>query len=223
VLHRVSAAELKAENMVKLPLRVSTRHPSQKEQLLSDALTLRSDLERLAAAESQATGEYLRPILLIQAERVDACEPLRERLVSEYGIERDRIKISTGSKEELEDIASIINTAKCQVRHIITVQKLREGWDCPFAYVLCSLQETRSATAIEQIVGRVLRLPKSEAQAASRLELRVCLLAVAADSNGAGRAAKCYGEQWLHQGRSRAHHHSVPARHAADGGRSRRR
>lgn len=162
VLHRVSAAELKAANMVKLPLRVSTRHPSQKEQLLSDALTLRSDLERLAAAESQATGEYLRPILLIQAERVDACEPLRERLVAEYGIEREHIKISTGSKEELEDIASIINTAKCQVRHIITVQKLREGWDCPFAYVLCSLQETRSATAIEQIVGRVLRLPNQK-------------------------------------------------------------
>jgi type III restriction enzyme len=161
VLHRVSAAELKAANMVKLPLRVSTRHPSQKEQLLSDALTLRSDLERLAAVESQETGEYLRPILLIQAERVDACEPLRERLVSEYGIEREHIKISTGSKEELEDIADI-SSAKCQVRLIITVQKLREGWDCPFAYVLCSLQETRSATAIEQIVGRVLRLPNQK-------------------------------------------------------------
>jgi type III restriction enzyme len=128
VVHCVPTAELKAENMVKLPLRVSTRHPSQKEQLLSDALTLHSDLERLAAAESQAMGEYLRTILLIQAERVDACELLRERLVSEYGIEREHIKISTGSKEELEDIASIFNTAKCQVRHIITVQKLREGW-----------------------------------------------------------------------------------------------
>lgn len=161
VLHRVSAAELKAANMVKLPLRVSTRHPSQKEQLLSDALTLRVDIERLAAAEAQATGEYLRPILLIQAERVDACEPLRERLVSEYGIERDRIKISVGNKEELEDIPDI-SAAKCPVRYIITVQKLREGWDCPFAYVLCSLQETRSATAIEQIVGRVLRLPNQK-------------------------------------------------------------
>jgi len=41
------------------------------------------------------------------------------------------------------------------------VQKLREGWDCPFAYVLCSLKETRSATAIEQIVGRILRLPNA--------------------------------------------------------------
>lgn len=50
------------------------------------------------------------------------------------------------------------------MRFIITVQKLREGWDCPFAYVLCSLRETRSATAIEQIVGRVLRLPHAKAK-----------------------------------------------------------
>mgnify|MGYP001190308060 CR=1 FL=1 len=42
------------------------------------------------------------------------------------------------------------------------MQKLREGWDCPFAYVLCSLRETRSATAIEQIVGRILRLPGAQ-------------------------------------------------------------
>lgn len=161
VLHRVSAAELKAANMIKLPLRVSTRHPSQKEVLLSDALTLRGDLERLAEAEAQATGEYLRPILLIQAERVDACEPLRDRLVAEYGIPRDQIKISVGSIEELESIPDI-SAAKCPVRFILTVQKLREGWDCPFAYVLCSLQETRSATAIEQIVGRVLRLPNQK-------------------------------------------------------------
>jgi type III restriction enzyme len=58
----------------------------------------------------------------------------------------------------VKDIAS----PKCPIRFIITVQKLREGWDCPFAYVLCSLRETRSATAIEQIVGRILRLPNAQ-------------------------------------------------------------
>ena len=71
VLHRVSAAELKSADMVKLPLRVFTRDPSQREQLLSEALSLRADLEKLAAIEGQNTGEYLRPILLIQAVRVD--------------------------------------------------------------------------------------------------------------------------------------------------------
>ncbi len=160
ILHRVSAAELKAADMVKLPLRVVTRHPSQKDQLLADAVSLRADLEKLALAEGQATGEYLRPVMLLQAERVDACEPLRERLVADFGISRDEVKISVGTHDDLKD-AGDIASPQCKVRFIITVQKLREGWDCPFAYVLCSLKETRSATAIEQIVGRILRLPNA--------------------------------------------------------------
>ena len=158
ILHHVSAAELKAADMIKLPLRVVTRHPSQKDQLIADAVSLRADLEKLAITEGQSTGEYLRPVMLIQAERVDACEALRERLAIEFGIDRDEIKISVGTHDELKDVGDIMSP-QCKVRFIITVQKLREGWDCPFAYVLCSLQETRSATAIEQIVGRILRLP----------------------------------------------------------------
>ncbi len=163
VLHRVSAAELKTAQMVKLPLRVVTRHPSQRDQLLAEAFTLRADLERLAALEGQQTTEYIRPILLIQAERVDACEPLRERLVREFGLSNDEVKISVGRLDELKGVKDIASP-KCPVRVIITVEKLREGWDCPFAYVLCSLKETWSATAIEQIVGRILRLPNAKAK-----------------------------------------------------------
>ncbi|MDO8751049.1 MAG: DEAD/DEAH box helicase family protein [Dehalococcoidia bacterium] len=163
VLHHVSASELKAANMVKLPLRVITRHPSQRNELLADAITLLADLEKLAQAEAQQTGDYLRPIMLIQAERVDACAPLRERMVTDFNIPKDQVKISTGSIEELKDIVDIASP-KCPVRFVITVQRLREGWDCPFAYVLCSLKETRSATAIEQIVGRILRLPGAQAK-----------------------------------------------------------
>ncbi|MBN1691388.1 MAG: DEAD/DEAH box helicase family protein [Dehalococcoidia bacterium] len=163
VLHHVSAAELKTANMIKLPIRIIMRHPSQRDQLLAEATTLRADLEKLAIAESQKTGEYLRPIMLIQAERVDACEPLRSKLVSEFNIDKDQIKISIGKLDELKNVLDI-TSPKCAVRFIITVEKLREGWDCPFAYVLCSLKETHSATAIEQIVGRILRLPKAEAK-----------------------------------------------------------
>ena len=71
------------------------------------------------------------------------------------------MKISVGTLDELKKIEDIASP-KCRVKFIITVKKLGEGWDCPFAYVLCSLKETRSATAIEQIVGRILRLPHAE-------------------------------------------------------------
>ena len=163
ILHRVSAAELKVAEMIKLPLRVVTRHPSQRAQLLAESIALRADLERLATSEGQRTGEYLRPILLIQAERVDACEPLRAQLVSEFGIPFDDVKISVGSLDELKDVRDLLEPT-CGIRIIITVVKLREGWDCPFAYVLCNLRETRSAVAIEQIIGRILRLPGAKAK-----------------------------------------------------------
>lgn len=158
VLARASASELKAAQMIKLPVRVITRTVGQKNELLADAIQLRSDLEKYAIAEAQITGEYIRPIVLIQAERLDACEPLRDRMVLDYNVDRDEIKISTSRLDELKNIGDI-SASHCPVRFIITVEKLREGWDCPFAYVLCSLKETRSATAIEQIVGRILRLP----------------------------------------------------------------
>ena len=71
--------------------------------------------------------------------------------------------MATGGENDLEDVNVL--GRDCEIRFIITVDKLREGWDCPFAYVLCSLRETRSATALEQIVGRVLRLPPTLATA----------------------------------------------------------
>ena len=107
VLHRVSAAELKTAQMVKLPLRVITRHPSQRDQLLTEVMTVRSGLEKYAVAEGQQTSEYIRPILLIQAERVDACEPLRDRLVREFGLSKDEVKISVGRLDELKDVKDI--------------------------------------------------------------------------------------------------------------------
>ncbi|WP_376100955.1 hypothetical protein ACE7GA_26835 (plasmid) [Roseomonas sp. CCTCC AB2023176] len=45
------------------------------------------------------------------------------------------------------------------VRVIITKQALQEGWDCPFAYVLCCLAANRNRAALTQLVGRILRQP----------------------------------------------------------------
>jgi type III restriction enzyme len=91
---------------------------------------------------------------------VDHTKELREHLERDLGLPAAEIKICTSKLDELKDVKDI-SSASCPVRFIITVQKLREGWDCPFAYVLCSLQNSASATAIEQIVGRVLRLPSA--------------------------------------------------------------
>ncbi|KAA6339257.1 hypothetical protein EZS27_012797 [termite gut metagenome] len=44
------------------------------------------------------------------------------------------------------------------------MEALKEGWDCSFAYVLCSLANVRSNTAVEQLLGRVMRMPYAKSR-----------------------------------------------------------
>jgi type III restriction enzyme len=163
VLHTVSAAELKAESMIKMPIRLVTRLDWK--ELLADAIARRNNLELIANRERQVTGEYIRPLMLIQAQphRQDqesiSFEVVLETLQQDYNIPKEQIAIATGTKNELDGV-DIYNPG-CPIRYAITVQALREGWDCHFAYVLCSLAEVRSTTYVEQILGRILRLPKA--------------------------------------------------------------
>lgn len=154
VLHRVSASELKAEDMIKLPI-VLAEHGTWQEAV-HDALETRSSL-----AEEAAKGDpSIRPILLLQAESKDKecnVETLKAHLIDNEGIYADTIAVATGTQRELDDI-DLFNP-KCKIEIIITVQALKEGWDCSFAYVFCSLANIHSAKDVEQLLGRVLRMP----------------------------------------------------------------
>lgn len=159
VISYVDAVQLKRENMVKLPVIVYNRE-NQKEVLV-DAIDLRDRLEELAVAEQRETGRYLRPIVLFQAEpkgKEDATtfEKIRDSLI-DAGIPREEIAIRTADVNELKD--TDLMSSACPVRYIITVNALKEGWDCPFAYILASLANKNSQVDVEQIVGRILRLP----------------------------------------------------------------
>ena len=87
-------------------------------------------------------------------------EVVENCLLEEHSIPEDQIARATGEDKELDNVD--LNDSECPIRYVITVQALREGWDCPFAYVLCSVAEMRSSTAVEQILGRVMRLPKAQ-------------------------------------------------------------
>lgn len=161
VLHSVSAAELDAEEMIKMPIRLETR--AQWKELLADAIRTRDTLEQLAKKErAEHGGEYVRPVMLLQAQRKNeevTVEALHECLKADYRIPDEQIAIATGAQDTLAD--QDVMSPDCPVRFIITVDKLREGWDCPFAYVLATVREMQSSTAIEQILGRVMRLPNA--------------------------------------------------------------
>ncbi|MBK9623578.1 MAG: DEAD/DEAH box helicase family protein [Rhodocyclaceae bacterium] len=167
VLHSVSAAELKAEEMIKLPVVLETEPNWQ--QCLSDAIGRRDALHKLADDERRAGAAYLRPLVLIQSEPRRAgietldFERVRTELIANHGIPASEIIVATGEEKGLEQIDADyklgIADPTCPVKFVITQKALAEGWDCPFAYILVSMASLHSATAVEQLLGRVLRQP----------------------------------------------------------------
>jgi type III restriction enzyme len=161
VLTHVSAAELKAEDMIKLPIYLKVK--AQWVEAVQEALGKRIELEKLAEQEEKVTGQYIRPIILFQAQRNISGEKnitydvLKKALIEEFKVPAEQIAISTGAQNDLEGVDVLAKDQK--IRCIITVDKLREGWDCPFAYILCTISNLRSSTAVEQILGRILRMP----------------------------------------------------------------
>ncbi len=154
VLHHVSAAELKAEEMIKLPI-ILTEHQTW-QAALRDSLLTRQKLHALAQHEP----DFIRPIVLIQAENKDkevTVDVVERYLVEQEKVDRAHIAIATGSQRELDGV-NLFDPAN-PVEVVITVQALKEGWDCSFAYVFCSVATVRSARAVEQLLGRVLRMP----------------------------------------------------------------
>ncbi|ABB30917.1 type III restriction protein res subunit [Geobacter metallireducens RCH3] len=157
VLYHVGASALQREDMIKLPI-VLMEHPTGWKDAVRDAILTRDRLEKLAAGEP----DYIRPVLLFQAEPKNGevtVERLLEHLTSPDGekLDRRQIAVATGDQKELDGI--VLADPLCPIRYVITVEALKEGWDCPFAYVLCSLQDARSAKDVEQLLGRVLRMP----------------------------------------------------------------
>lgn len=157
VLFHVGAQALAREDMIKLPI-VLIEHTTGWKDAVRDAILTRDRLELLASKEQ----DYIRPVILFQAEAKNGevtVDVLLEHLTSADGekLDRKQIAVATGEQKELDGI--VLADAQCQIRFVITVEALKEGWDCPFAYVLCSLQDARSAKDVEQLLGRVLRMP----------------------------------------------------------------
>lgn len=159
IISFVDALVMRDQHMVKLP--VIVRNLPSRTSVIAHAIDLRARLEAEAKEENQAGGAYIRPIVLLQAEsktKADAktFELVKAELLA-HGIAEDWIKIKTGDKDELSGLD--LMSQSCTVRFIITVNALKEGWDCPFAYILATLADRSSAVDVEQILGRILRQP----------------------------------------------------------------
>jgi type III restriction enzyme len=169
ILCRVGGDELLKEGMIKLPINICNSNEGRWENCLSKAKLKREELEKIAAKFYDKTHREIRPIVLIQVERVgkdqrDAglihAEDVREYLMQRLGVNETEIALKTSEKDDIEGINLLAEG--CRINWIITKAALQEGWDCPFAYILVSLNNTGSAQSMTQLIGRVLRQPFAE-------------------------------------------------------------
>lgn len=161
VLCSVSAAELKAEDMIKMPIELLTTDEWQ--NVISNAVKQQQALEAFAKEEETNTGEYIRPIVLFQAqhdnqtENTINVEAVKNFLINPMNLPAEQIAVATGTERGIE--GKDLSATDEPIRFIITKQALKEGWDCPFAYVFCSVAKVSSSKDVEQLLGRVLRMP----------------------------------------------------------------
>ena len=162
----ITGVELKNEEMIKLPVQVTSFTNADWHYTLAQA---HDELERIDAESNSlqmSEGRYIRPIAVVRVERTGRdqrdgervhSEDVREYLVQNLGVSETAVAVKSSELDELgrDDLLSEFSP----VRWVITRAALMEGWDCPFAYLLVMLDNTHAQRAITQLVGRVMRQP----------------------------------------------------------------
>lgn len=170
VLVDIRGIELNREEMIKLDLHIINKASADWKDTLRASVAHRNVLEKIADEYHANTGNYIRPINLIQVERTGKdqrdgrhihADDARDFLINAMGIPPEQIAIKTSEKDELKAVDDVggLMSRYVSVRYIITKQALQEGWDCAFAYVLTILTNPTSKNALTQLVGRILRQP----------------------------------------------------------------
>ena len=170
ILHSVTAQELKLEEMIKLPIMLSEHDTWQ--NAVNGAIASRASL----AEEAEKDTAYIRPIALFQAQPKNqevTVDMLKKHLIEVEQIPERKIAVATRDQRGLDGIN--LFDPKCPIEYVITVEALKEGWDCSFAYAFCSVSRIQSAVDVEQLLGRVLRMPYAKRRKAEDLApMRSC-------------------------------------------------
>jgi type III restriction enzyme len=179
VLVEVTGKELDREGMIKMPLNLDTRQGADWKATLNVALDKLKALDVHAAAFRAETERYIRPIMLVQVERTGDDQRgsafIHAKDVIDWlktaGFDDAEIAEKTSAKNDLKQPENLdLLSPNNRVRAIITKSALQEGWDCPFAYVLCSLAASSNLDAMTQLVGRILRQPAAQKTGVAALD-----------------------------------------------------
>ena len=165
----ITGIELKKAEMIKVPINITSYTNTEWHYTLTKAQEQLQQLSTVAKSVQMNKGRYIRPIAVVRVERTGKdqrdgeyihAEDVREYLTYNLGISPERVAVKSSELDELgnENLLSEFSP----IEWIITKSALMEGWDCPFAYILVMLDNTKAQIAITQLVGRVMRQPHAK-------------------------------------------------------------
>ena len=168
VLIEIKGKDLQDEQMIKLDLNITEPNETESWQsILKKAINKQQYLEEQAIIVKNNGWRYIRPIVIVQVENTGkdtvGKDSIHSNDVKDYllksGIPESQIKRKTSEiKDELETGNDLLKS-DCETRYILCKDAIKEGWDCPFAYILVILGNSSSNTGLQQLVGRILRQP----------------------------------------------------------------
>jgi type III restriction enzyme len=162
VVFRYTLAEAIADGLVKIPV-IVYREDGAKDvhSQLADACHLRDMKESAWRAYASAIGSSaVVPVLFVVCEEVAMAEKIADTLSTQFLTGEDQVLVVTGgSKDKALQTLKSVEEPTSPVRAVVSVDKLKEGWDVRNIGVIVSFRPLLSATLTEQVLGRGLRLP----------------------------------------------------------------
>ena len=140
-------------------------YDSGTEEMIQDVVKRREDLDhKLMSASAHIVPKA---IYVVESSntRDNGIEPrpvsIWRTLVNLCNIRPDKIAVCTSTRDLPREAVRVETIAQLSddFTHIIFNKKLQEGWDDPSVYVCYFDGKTRSATRIQQVLGRAVRQP----------------------------------------------------------------
>lgn len=173
VVFRYPLAHAIADGYVKIPVIVyRSDERSDEATQLADAVRLREYKEPAWHAYADGRGlPRVAPVLFVVCQDIAHAKETADALVRDHLPEPDSVLVVTSeSSDRALELLAAVEEPSSPVRAIVSVNKLKEGWDVKNIGVIIALRKLASETLTEQILGRGLRLPFGERTGVSALD-----------------------------------------------------
>lgn len=164
IAFQYTLGEAIADEHVKVPVIVYRRDGTKDERTqLHDACTLLRQKEAAYREYQSVTpgAPKVKPVLFVVASTIDNATEVGQVLAGEdfIGDAKAVLEITSESSDEALAALAAVESPESPIRAIVSVNKLREGWDVKNIGVIVALRRLASQALTEQILGRGLRLP----------------------------------------------------------------